>query len=167
MESPDRKYRPGRAESVILFPTFEGVQGVDLNGNNRGSLYQDFPTISGQQYALTFAYADNPIEGGVSSADIKVTDLVSSGALLTDSISHSTSTNSGPNGDWIVYSSTFQATGTSTRLLFTSTSASDTPSGGILLDNVSVLPVPEPSTFALLGSSVLGLGFCAWRRHRV
>ncbi len=150
----------------VLFPPYDGVQAVDLNGNVRGSLYQDFTTVLGQLYSLTFAYADNPLEGGISTADITVTDLLSSGTLLADSISHSTSSNSPPNGDWLLYSGTFTATGTSTRLLFTSTSVSNSPSGGNLVDDVNVLPVPEPSTVALLGSGLLGLGFCGWRRRR-
>ena len=148
--------------AFILFPPYDGIQAVDLNGNNRGSVYQDFPTVQGQQYSLTFAYADNPVEGGISSADVKVTDLVSSGTLLATSVSHSTSTNSPLNGDWIPFSGAFTATGTSTRLLFTSTSASDSPSGGIILDNVSV-QVPEPSAFVLGGLGLLGMGIVARR----
>ncbi len=139
---------------------------MDLNGLVRGSLYQDFATVLGQNYSLTFAYADNPLEGGVSTADVTVTDLVSTGTLLADSVAHSTSTNTPLNGDWIVYSGSFTATGTSTRLLFASTSASDSPSGGILLDDVIVLPIPEPSTLLLAGLGLLSLGFAAGRRNR-
>ncbi|HZZ71388.1 MAG TPA: PEP-CTERM sorting domain-containing protein [Pirellulales bacterium] len=108
-------------------------------------------------------YADNPLEGGVKSADVTVTDLLSTGTLLADSVSHSTSTNSPPNGDWILYSGNFTATGTSTRLLFASTSASDSPSGGIILDAVSVQPVPEPGAFVLAGLGLLGLGMIVRR----
>jgi Protein of unknown function (DUF642)/PEP-CTERM motif len=147
----------------ILYPPYDGIQAVDLNGFVRGSLYQDFPTVLGQQYSLNFAYADNPLEGGVKSAGVTVTDLLSSATLLATSVSHSTSTNSPPNGDWIVYSGTFTATGTSTRLLFASTSASDTPSGGIILDDVNV-QVPEPATFVLAGLGLLGMGFVALRK---
>jgi hypothetical protein len=42
----------------ILYPTYDGAQAVDLNGIVRGSLYQDFPTVVGEHYSLTFAYAD-------------------------------------------------------------------------------------------------------------
>jgi hypothetical protein len=146
----------------ILYPPYDGIQAVDLNGFVRGSVYQDFPTVLGQQYSLTFAYADNPQEGGISSADVSVTDLVSSGTLLATSVSHSTSTNSPPNGDWILYSGAFTATGTSTRVLFTSTSASNSASGGIILDDVNV-QVPEPSAFVLAGLGLLGMGIVARR----
>ena len=149
----------------VLFPPYDGAQAVDLNGTIKGSLYQDFATALGQKYSLTFAYADNPLEGGVSTADVTVTDLVSTGTLLADSVAHSTSTNTPPNGDWTIYSGSFIATGTSTRLLFASTSASNTPSGGILLDDVIVLPIPEPSTFVLAGLGLLSLGFAVRRRN--
>jgi autotransporter-associated beta strand protein len=130
----------------IVYPAYDGNQAVDLNGFVRGSLYQDFPTVLGQHYSLNFAYADNPLEGGVKSAGVTVTDLLSSATLLATSVSHSTSTNSPPNGDWIVYSGTFTATGTSTRLLFASTSASNSPSGGIILDDVELVAL-QPATY--------------------
>ncbi len=148
----------------VLYPPYNGVQALDLNGFVRGSIYQDFPTVLGQQYSLTFAYADNPLEGGVSSADVTVTDLVSNGTLLATSVFHSTSTNGPPpNGDWILYSGTFEATGTSTRLLFASTSASNSASGGIILDDVIVQAIPEPSAFVLTGLGLLGMGIVARR----
>lgn len=149
----------------IFFPPYDGIQAVDLNGFVRGSLYQDFTTVLGQQYSLRFAYADNPLEGGISTADVSVTDLVSFGTLLTGSVSHSTSTNSPPNGDWIVYSGSFTATGPSTRLLFVSTSASNSASGGIILDDVIVQPIPEPSIFVLAGLGFFSLGFAARRKN--
>ncbi len=149
----------------ILFPPYDGAQAVDLNGTIRGSLYQDFSTVLGQQYSLTFAYADNPLEGGISTADVTVTDLLSAGTLLADSVAHSTSTNGPPaNGDWLVYSGVFTATGTNTRLLFASTSASNSASGGIILDDVNVTAIPEPSTLVFAAMGLLGLGFAARRR---
>lgn len=124
----------------VLFPPYDGIQAVDLNGLIRGSMYQDFTTTLGQLYELSFAYADNPLEGGDSSAEAKVTDLNSNGILLSTSVSHSTSTNSPVNGDWKTFSGTFSGSGGNVRLLFTSTSSSNGPSGGIILDDVRVLP---------------------------
>ncbi len=139
----------------VQFSAYDGNQGVDLNGNNRGSIFQDFMTVIGQKYELTFAYADNPNEGGVSSADVKVVDLGSSSTLLNASISHSTSSNGPPpSADYTLFSAFFTATGTSTRLSFESTSASNSASGGIILDAVDVSPaangeVPEPASIAV------------------
>ena len=54
----------------VEYPAFEGVQALDLNGVGLGALFQDFATIAGETYLLSFAYADNPSEGGISTADI-------------------------------------------------------------------------------------------------
>jgi hypothetical protein len=144
----------------INFSAFEGNQGLDLNGINRGAIFQDFATTVGQAYSLTFAYSDNPFEAGVKSASVVVTDVGTSLSLLSASVSHSTSTNGPPpNADWQIFSDSFVATGTMTRLAFASTSASDSPSGGILLDAVRVdlRAVPEPSSVVMLGIGALGL----------
>ncbi len=149
----------------IAFDAFEGNQGLDLNGTQRGAIFQDFATNVGQMYLLSFVYADNPVEGGVSSADILVSDAALSTSLLSDSVFHSTSTNTPvPDADFGFYSSSFTATGTLTRLAFSSTSASNTPSGGILLDAVSVVAVPEPSSLITM---LAGLGMFSFARRRL
>lgn len=148
----------------INFDAFEGNQGLDLNGTQRGAIFQDFATNVGQMYLLTFVYADNPVEGGISSADIRVSDVMLNSMLLSDSVFHSTSTNSPvPDADFGFYSESFTATGTLTRLAFSSTSASNTASGGILLDAVSVSAVPEPSVISL--AYLFGLMLTLGRRR--
>lgn len=148
----------------VLYAAFEGSQALDLNGTSRGTVSQDFTTVAGRVYRLEFVYADNPFETGVSSADIVVSDVVSAGSLLTDSVTHSTSVNSPtPDADWMFYSDTFTATGALTRLVFESTSASGSASGGVLLDAVSVSEVPEPGSLAVCG---LG-GWLLFRRRAV
>jgi len=50
------------------------------------------------------------------------------------------------------------------RLTFDLFGFGGSPVAGV--DNVSVTPVPEPTTLLLLGSGLLGLGGVAWRRSR-
>lgn len=159
----------GGPNQFILFPALEGQQGLDLNGTMRGSIFQDFTTVVGQRYQLRFLFADNPVESGVSSADVEVIDLLSNGAVLSALITHSTSSNS-TGADANEYVGSFVATGTNSRLRFRSTSASNSPSGGVLLDGVSVVErndtnVPAPMGIAFVGA-MLTLLFGAHRKAR-
>lgn len=51
-------------DPFVLFPAFDGNQMLDLNGNGPGALFQDFATVPGQVYLLSFVSADHPFEGG-------------------------------------------------------------------------------------------------------
>lgn len=151
----------------VQYSAYEGNQSLDLNGLGSGAIYQDFATLPGQQYQLTFAYADNPVNGGISTADIDVTDLGLATSLLNDSVAHSTSTNGPPpNGDWLIYTGNFTALGGMTRLAFASTSPDTSASGGIFLDAVSVTAVPEPSAVAIAVVGLVALVSVALRRAR-
>ena len=144
---------------------FDGSQWLDLVGfGTTGGVEQTFATTPGQQYTLSFAYANNPVTGvpGPFSADVTIT----SGAdtLLNQSISHGSSTTSGL--DWAPFSMTLTATGTSATLAFDETVGG--PNGGIFLDAVSInapASVPEPTTLILLATGlaatlVLGAARC-------
>jgi Protein of unknown function (DUF642) len=145
----------------VDYLAYEGNQAVDLNGTVSGAIYQDFATVAGQAYSLSLAYADNPVDGGISSASIGVTDISSSSVLLSTSISHSTSTNGPPaNADWLIATFGFTATGVSTRLSISSTSPDTSPSGGIILDAIDTHAVPEPASVLLIvaGSASMLVG---------
>jgi RHS repeat-associated protein len=154
-------------EPFILYSAYEGTQALDLNGFQQGSISQEFVTVPGATYTLSFQYADNPFEAGISSADVLVQDIGTAGTLLNQTIQHSTSSNAPINADWTAFTATFVATGERTRLSFASTSASNSPSGGIILDDVSVAPaaafvldtlVHEGTGYFLVGGSESGDG---------
>jgi uncharacterized protein DUF642 len=149
----------------VEYPAFEGVQALDLNGTITGAISQDFPTIVGQAYAVSLAYADNPVAGGTSTASVKVTDVATTASLLSTSISHSTSTNSPPFADWLTATFGFTATGTTSRLSIASTSPDTSPSGGVILDAIDVHAVPEPASWILLAAFFVVVPFCRQKRN--
>ncbi|MEZ6073234.1 MAG: DUF642 domain-containing protein [Pirellulales bacterium] len=154
--------------AFVDFPAPEGANGLDLNGTVRGSLFQDFSTTPGQTYELSFLFTDNPFEAGISTADVSVSDVLSDSVLLSDSISHSTANNGTAaagdgDPDTKSYLNSFVASGSMTRLTFTSTSASNSASGGVLIDAVCV----EGSMAGLPGDGngdgwVDGLDYLLW-----
>lgn len=112
--------------------------------------------MTGQAYSLSLAYADNPVDLAVlKTASIKITDVTTTASLLATSISHSTSTNSPPDADWLTATFSFTAAGPTSRLAIRSTSADTSPSGGIILDAVDVHIVPEPTSAVLLAAAAL------------
>jgi choice-of-anchor C domain-containing protein len=156
--------------SVLSWPgpprtAFDGTQWLDLDGTSAGGIAQSFATTAGQQYNLSFAYANNPLGGpAVASATVSLSD--SAGVLFGSSLTHGSTTQSNPN--WTVFQTSFVARESSTTIEFTSTDPS-TSTGGIALDEVSVTAAaPEPSTFvmALAGIGVISLVRRRNRKHR-
>lgn len=45
----------------------DGGQILDLNGTTSGGIAQNFVTTAGQQYQVTFSFANNPLGGGGES----------------------------------------------------------------------------------------------------
>jgi hypothetical protein len=62
---------------------------------------------------------------------------------------------------WVYKSFDFTANGPTETLTFQSTTGS---AYGPALDNLSVTPVPEPSTWAMMILGFAGVGFLAYRR---
>jgi len=128
---------------------FQGNQYLDLVGQGGvGSLSQDFSTVIGQVYNLSFAYSHNLFSGiPAASASLSV-------GSLTDTITHTGGNNT--NLAWQTYANTFTASSAITTLTFANLTGGTNE--GIFLDAVSVNDlranptgaVPEPSTWALL-----------------
>ena len=135
-------------------PAFEGTQYLDLNGTSAGTLSQAFSTLSGNTYSLQFAYANNYNPPSSLTADVTVTGV--SSTLLSTSVTHGSST--AGNLNWTTFNETFTADGSLATLTFASQNSGN---GGVFLDAVSIMPVPEPSTEAifLVGAAILGVLF--------
>ena len=135
-------------------PAFEGAQYLDLNGFAAGTLSQVLPTLSGKTYSLQFAYANNYNPPTALTADVTVLGV--SSTLLSTSVTHSTSV--AGNLNWTTFNETFTADGSSATLTFASQNSG---SGGVFLDAVSIMQVPEPSTEAifLVGAAIFGILF--------
>jgi hypothetical protein len=130
----------------------DGTQYAELNPNMPTALDQDVPTTTGA-YQLSFWYSARP---GTGTNTFSVSF---GGHLIATITAPPVNTITWTNFTALVY-----ANGPST-LEFLGL----TPSGseGSLVDNVTLQPVPEPSTLALFGSVIgLGLGGFLWNRRR-
>lgn len=150
-----------------------GSQILDLNGFTEGTISQQFTTTPGQTYTLGFWYANNAVDNSPPyphTADITLADIgTTNNILASTTITHDTSILSTP--DWDFLSLNFVAQGTTTQLTFASTSGLNDPSGGVVLDAVTVNPAsanaaPEPTSLTLLGMGGVCFGGLSWLRRR-
>ncbi len=127
--------------------SIDGSQILDLNGFTSGGIAQSFATVAGVQYSVQAWFANNPLGSG-GTALLDVADVgTTNNTLLSSPIVHNTSTLTLP--DWQLYSASFVAQGPLSSFSLLSTSGVGDPSGGVVVDAISVAPVPEPSSFAL------------------
>ena len=136
----------------------DGYRSLDMSGLVAGSISQDFTTVIGQEYKVTFNMSGNP-DGG-SSRDITKTLLVSATGAESASFDYVTSSNTLNNMLWQEMTWYFTATSESTTLAFSSLESN---AFGPALDNVNVSLVPVPATI-LLG--FLGLGIGGWKLRK-
>jgi len=134
-------------------PAEDGSYYLDLSGDGtpHATVYQDFSTIPGIQYSLSFYTGSS----GSPSTSINVQLQGDSGLL--DTTLTSPVANGGIN--WLNETFSFIPDSTTTRLSFVDTSASD--DNASFVDNVSISVVPEPT--ALLPIGLIALAF--WRRR--
>lgn len=145
-------------------PAGAGVGALDLIGlGDKGGIAQSFATIVGLKYVLSFDFANNPF---APSAAMDFGIRGANGNVFSQNVTHSGSVLNEMN--WTHYTFEFTATEAMSTLFFTNTAG--ITSGGIYLDNVSVIgpdptAVPEPGVWALMIAG-FGLAGTALRQRR-
>lgn len=148
------------AGNIVLNPTFSDTWN-HWSGNIQAGLlrwstmpndnallltdvYQDLPTVPGQQYALDFYMgADLYFAPSVTvNVDVGGTTLET---VVTPSYPYNNQVNRYDQVHWQEVTGLFTATATTTRLEFVDTNTYD-----FLLASVSVVAVPEPAMLSLL-----------------
>lgn len=141
-----------------------GSYSLDLNGSDEGVIYQDLATVSGQRYRLSF-YMSGNLDEGATTRSMQV-DVGSGGGDLSQQVDFVvTSSQTTSNMGWQLVTYSFIASSDTTRLQFTSLETTGSPDAGYgaVIDEVSVVEIPEPSALLLFGAGLAGLGF--WRRR--
>jgi Protein of unknown function (DUF642) len=139
-------------------PAYDGKQYLDLVGTgSTGGISQTFATTVGVKYNLSFAYGNNPESTSFAIASVEVTPGSSATLPAIFFANFSTENNIG----WEVFTASFVADSLFTTLSFNELFGEN--NGGVLLDAINVTATPLPSTWLLLFSGFVGLGFFAHR----
>ena len=131
---------------IELDSDIDGPEGTITGDDASSAIYQDIPTLPGQQYEVQFAFsprpgvADNALE--IKWNGIVLDTLRADGMTLTDT-------------SWKTYTYVVPAVLAQTRIEFGDRGASD--SLGTFVDDVAVRLVPEPAALLLLAGGAATL----------
>lgn len=155
----------GRVDVILNYwPPAQGLQSLDLVGDTGfgTGILQTFATTPGEQYLLSFRYANN-VDTTFATGRV---ELLGGTTLLNELVTHAGSTRA--NMNYLDFEALFTANSPTTTLRFTHVAAGPPAPAftGLALDSVSVTLIPEPGSLALLGVGVLGVvGYGRWRRR--
>ena len=139
------------AGSGSFNPAYDGVHYLELNANWLGDISQVLQTVPGHTYQLSFGYSGRSDSGTNNDS---LLDVLWKGVKLD-----ATTVDEAPNSGWHTFNYTVTATGANTALEFISRGPTNNASYGSYLDGVSVNPIPEPATLALMLTGVGMIGF--------
>lgn len=157
----------GPGNPYIAGAAAHGDQYLDLVGSpGPGSISQILDTVAGQKYVLSFEFANNYNAGNgvISDMSQALVEVAGNSTLLSEIIEHS-----GSEADdlkWATAIFYFTADSDKTTLTFSSYGPGSNGYSGILLDNVSVVPLTTPEPASLLVWSLVGTAGVAWRMRK-
>ena len=135
----------------------DGKNFIELDGNENDLIAQTFNTNIGQQYQITFWYADRV---GVAASSLGFEANVASGSTVVE-------LDKGAYGDngakW--HEATINFVANSKHTTFSIAAAGTSDSYGTSFDNFTAMAVPEPGTLGLFAAGLAVLGMSARRRR--
>jgi choice-of-anchor C domain-containing protein len=146
----------GNSVDVLRTPRWqphEGAQSLDLTGVSAGGVYQDINTEPGKSYRLSFWLAGNPeFAGGTGGPPVKTMKLSWAGSDVA-TLEFDTTGKTNDNLGWTQHSFDLNATGTSSRLWFQSTTSGI---AGPMIDDLNLIELGQPPAVPLPAAAVLG-----------
>jgi hypothetical protein len=152
--------------SMAASPTGGSGNFIALDGDpsvgGGGSISQTMTGLTiGTDYTVTFDWATGQLQSRSGATTDKVQVTLGNESFTTAVVSDASQSST----PWLQQSFTYEATSTTETLSFL---AQGTPSGlppMVALDGVSMVGVPEPASFALMGAGLVLLGLVYRRRQ--
>jgi len=136
----------------------DGTTSIDMNGNTTGAISRTVPTVPGQSYILSFAYAGNPVGG----PNPKTMQASWDGNLL-GTVSFNITGHTTANMGWVYTNFIVIGTG-SDALEFASTVGSQY---GPTLDAVTLIPIGQAQVSVGTGPSTIVTGTNSWQTTNI